>query len=132
MYGGTRASVTITTGVLIAAAMPTGLSVPNRHVTWQVPDHITVIAEAGINHNGDMVLAKQLIEMAVNTGCDAVKFQKRTIDLVYPAEVLDAPLESPWGTTQRAQKEGLEFSREQYQEIDAYCHDRGIAWSASA
>ena len=113
-------------------AIPTGQSVPNRQVTWEVPDHITVIAEVGINHNGDLALAKQLIDIAVETGCDAVKFQKRTIHLVYTAEVLDAPRESPWGTTQRAQKEGLEFSREQYQEIDDYCRDRGIAWSASA
>jgi N-acetylneuraminate synthase len=109
-----------------------GASMNLRFVTWQVPNHITVIAEVGINHNGDMALAKQLIDIAVETGCDAVKFQKRTIELVYTAEVLDSPRESPWGTTQRAQKEGLEFSFEQYQEIDAYCRDRGIAWSASA
>lgn len=66
-------------------------------MTWQVPDHITVIAEVGINHNGDMALAKQLIDIAVETGCDAVKFQKRTIDLVYTAEVLDAPPRKPLG-----------------------------------
>jgi N-acetylneuraminate synthase len=106
--------------------------VPQRQVNWQVPDRIVVIAEVGINHNGDMELAKRLIDIAVDTGCDAVKFQKRTVDLVYAPEVLDAPRESPWGTTQRDQKEGLEFSREQYQEIDAYCRARGIAWSASA
>jgi len=103
-----------------------------RSVNWQLPDHITVIAEVGINHNGDMALAKQLIDIAVNSGCDAVKFQKRTIDLVYTAEVLDSPRESPWGSTQRAQKEGLEFSWDQYQEIDECCRERGIAWSASA
>jgi len=91
-----------------------------------------VIAEVGINHNGDVELAKRLIDMAVDTGCDAVKIQKRTIDLVYPADVLDALREGPWGTTQRAQKEGLEFSREQYQVIDEYCRERGIVWSASA
>ncbi len=105
---------------------------PARSVMWQVPSRVVVIAEVGINHNGDMALAKRLVDIAVDTGCDAVKFQKRTIDLVYSAEVLDAPRESPWGSTQRAQKEGLEFSREQYQEIDDYCREREIAWSASA
>ena len=103
-----------------------------RHVAWQQPKDIFVIAEVGINHNGDMRLAKSLIDMAVDTGCDAVKFQKRSIDLVYTAEVLDAPRESPWGTTQRDQKQGLEFTLEQYQEIDRYCRDKGILWSASA
>jgi N-acetylneuraminate synthase len=104
----------------------------SQDVRWQRPEHISVIAEIGINHNGDLATAKRLIDIAVDTGCDAVKFQKRTIDLVYPAEILDSPRESPWGTTQRAQKVGLEFDREQYAEIDAYCVERGIAWSASA
>ncbi len=113
-------------------SIPTELPIAVRQVNWQQPDDIFVIAEVGINHNGDMTLAKQLIDIAVNTGCDAVKFQKRTIDLVYSADVLDSPRESPWGMTQRDQKEGLEFSQEEYQEIDAYCRDRGIAWSASA
>jgi len=112
--------------------IPARLSGAVRHVAWQQPEGIFVIAEVGINHNGDMNLAKQLIDMAVDTGCDAVKFQKRTIDLVYTAEVLDAPRESPWGTTQRDQKQGLEFTLEQYQEIDSYCRDKGIVWSASA
>ena len=116
--------------------MSIGISIsgesPQRHVVWQFPAHIMVIAEVGINHNGDIALAKQLIDIAVDTGCDAVKFQKRTIDVVYPADVLAAPRESPWGSTQRAQKEGLEFSLAQYQEIDRYCRERGIAWSASA
>jgi N-acetylneuraminate synthase len=103
-----------------------------RSVKWQLPGLISVIAEVGINHNGDLALAKQLIDIAVDSGCDAVKFQKRTIDVVYTAEVLDSPRESPWGATQRAQKEGLEFSRAQYEEINAYCQDKGIAWSASA
>lgn len=93
---------------------------------------VTIIAEIGINHNGDLAIAKQLIDMAVSCGCDAVKFQKRTIDLVYSNQTLDAPRESPWGVTQRAQKEGLEFGLGQYQEIDTYCRQRGIAWSASA
>lgn len=107
-------------------------AVPQKSVIWQMPEHVVVIAEVGINHNGDIHLAKRLIDIAVDTGCDAVKFQKRTIELVYAPEVLNAPRESPWGTTQRDQKEGLEFSREQYLEIDAYCRERGIAWSASA
>ena len=91
-----------------------------------------IIAEIGINHNGDINIAKQLIDLAKNTGCDAVKFQKRTIDIVYSKEVLDAPRESPWGTTQRAQKEGLEFAKEEYDIIDDYCRQREIDWFASA
>jgi N-acetylneuraminate synthase len=91
-----------------------------------------IIAEIGINHNGDLNIAKQLIDVANDCGCDAVKFQKRTIDLVYTKEFLDSPRESPWGPTQRAQKEGLEFGPEQYREIDAYCREKGIEWYASA
>ncbi len=116
----------------MSRTIPAMLSKTVRNVAWQQPEDIFVIAEVGINHNGDMNLAKQLIDMAVDTGCDAVKFQKRTIDLVYTAEVLDAPRESPWGDTQRDQKQGLEFTLEQYQEIDSYCRDKGIVWSASA
>ena len=91
-----------------------------------------IIAEIGINHNGDLKIARQLIDVAKDCGCDAVKFQKRTIDLVYTKDFLAAPRESPWGTTQRAQKEGLEFGLEQYREIDAYCKEQGIEWFASA
>jgi|GEM_PF-274015 len=91
-----------------------------------------LIAEIGINHNGELRIAKQLIDAAADAGFDAVKFQKRTIDKVYTAEFLDSPRESPWGTTQRAQKEGLEFDAEAFAEIDRYCKARGIAWSASA
>ena len=91
-----------------------------------------LIAEVGINHNGDMKIAKQLIDAAVEAGFDAVKFQKRTIEDVYTQEFLDSPRESPWGISQRAQKEGLEFSREQYQEISEYCKWKKIQWSASA
>lgn len=94
--------------------------------------NLFLIAEIGINHNGDMNLAKQLIDAASDAGFDAVKFQKRTIDLVYTPEFLDSPRESPWGTTQRDQKEGLEFSESQYREIDAYCKVKNIQWSASA
>ena len=93
---------------------------------------IFIIAEIGINHNGDMAIAKQLIDAASDAGFDAVKFQKRTIDKVYTKEFLDAPRESPWGTTQRDQKEGLEFSADDYKLIDSYCKENRIQWSASA
>src|SRR4051812_34118828 len=91
-----------------------------------------LIAEIGINHNGSMDLAKQMISAAHRAGFDAVKFQKRTIDKVYTKEFLDSSRESPWGNTQRAQKEGLEFTFAQYQEIDKYCKQLGIPWFASA
>jgi len=93
---------------------------------------IFIIAEIGINHNGDIEIAKKLIDVAKDAGADAVKFQKRTIDLVYSKEFLDSPRESPWGHTQRAQKEGLEFGLKEYQEIDRYCKEKGIEWFASA
>ena len=76
--------------------------------------NIYLIAEIGINHNGDINLAKKLIDLAVNSGFDAVKFQKRTIEKVYSKEILDQPRESPWGTTQREQKNGLQFGYEEY------------------
>lgn len=91
-----------------------------------------IIAEIGINHNGDLELAKKLIDTAVVAGCDAVKFQKRTVDKVYTKEYLDSPRQSPWGTTQREQKEGLEFGKKEYDIIDAYCKEKGIEWYASA
>jgi len=91
-----------------------------------------ILAEIGINHNGDLNTAKKLIDGAVMAGCDAVKFQKRTIDAVYEKEDLDRLRESPWGTTNREQKNGLEFSRADYNEIDRYCKERGIEWLASA
>jgi len=91
---------------------------------------IELIAEAGINHNGNMDLAKKLIDVAYSAGCHYVKFQKRDIDLVYSKEELDKPRESVWGTTTREQKEGLEFSYEEYEEIKRYCGDR-IGWFAS-
>jgi N-acetylneuraminate synthase len=93
---------------------------------------IFIIAEIGINHNGDMSICKELIDVAADTGCDAVKFQKRDIDQVYTQEFLDSPRESPWGTTQREQKGGLEFDADQYREIDRYCKEKGIEWYASA
>jgi N-acetylneuraminate synthase len=97
-----------------------------------IPRRVFIIAEIGINHNGDLGIAKQLIDIARTAGCDAVKFQKRTIDVVYTKEMLDSPRESPWGTTQREQKLGLEFEKPQYDEIDRYCREIGIEWFASA
>jgi N-acetylneuraminate synthase len=70
--------------------------------------------------------------LAKNSGCDAVKFQKRTVEIVYSKEELDKPRESPWGKTQRAQKEGLEFSKRDYDEIDNFCKKNNIIWFASA
>jgi N-acetylneuraminate synthase len=93
---------------------------------------IIVIAEIGINHNGDMDICKQLIDIAADSGADCVKFQKRDINQVYTQEFLDSPRESPWGTTQREQKLGLEFNVDEYQEIENYCHSKSIEWFASA
>lgn len=94
--------------------------------------NIYIIAEIGINHNGSMKICKDLIDVAAKTGCDAVKFQKRDLDQVYTQEFLAEPRESQWGTTQRDQKEGLEFGAEEYGEIDSYCKKQGIEWFASA
>ena len=91
-----------------------------------------LIAEIGINHNGDVKIAKQLIDLAKKANFDAVKFQKRDIETVYSKEILDAFRESPWGNTQREQKFGLEFSKKEYDEIDAYCKLMKIDWFASA
>ena len=95
-------------------------------------NNIYLIAEIGINHNGDLNIAKQLIDNAKEANFDAVKFQKRTINKVYTKEALDVYRESPWGTTNREQKEGLEFSYEDYEEIDKYCKKKEIEWFASA
>ena len=92
---------------------------------------VFICAEIGINHNGDLDIAKKLIDVAVSAGCDAVKFQKRTVNKVYSKELLDSARESPWGTTQREQKEGLEFSISQYKEIDKYCKQKKIPWYLS-
>jgi len=93
---------------------------------------ILIVAEIGINHNGDMGICKKLIDTAVTAGCDAVKFQKRDIDKVYTQDFLDSPRESSWGITQRDQKNGLEFNLDEYNEIDKYCKEKGIDWFASA
>lgn len=91
-----------------------------------------IIGEIGINHNGDVEVAKRLISEAKKCGCDAVKFQKRTLDLVYSKEELDTPRESPWGNTNRQQKSGLEFNKEDYDELDEFCRENSIVWFASA
>ena len=95
-------------------------------------NNIFLIAELGINHNGDLNIAKKLIDSASEAGFDAVKFQKRTIEKVYSKVFLDSPRESPWGNTQRDQKKGIEFEKNEYQEIDIYCKKKNIMWSASA
>jgi len=100
--------------------------------SWLNQKEIFIIAEIGINHNGDIKIAKKLIDLAVNSGCNAVKFQKRKIDKVYTKEFLSSPRESPWGSTQRDQKEGLEFSLSDYEKIDSYCKEVGIEWFFSA
>ncbi len=93
---------------------------------------IFIIAEIGINHNGNVDIAKDLITVAKDAGCDAVKIQKRTVDLVYSKKILDSPRKSPWGATQREQKEGLEFGLEEYKEINTFCKEKNIEWYASA
>ena len=93
---------------------------------------IVIVAEIGINHNGDMDICKKLIDVAANSGANCVKFQKRDIDQVYTQEFLNSPRESQWGATQREQKLGLEFSADEYQEIDDYCKEKGLEWFASA
>ncbi len=93
---------------------------------------LKIIAEIGINHNGDMDTCKKLIELASETGCDAVKFQKRSIEKVYTKEFLDSERKSPWGETQREQKNGLEFNLNEYKEIDSFCKNKKIEWFASA
>lgn len=92
---------------------------------------IFIIAEIGINHNGDISIAKKLIDVAVEAGCDAVKFQKRTIELVYTPEELTKPRENPFGPTNGDLKRGLEFGEKEYAEIDRYCKEKGIIWFAS-
>ncbi len=90
-----------------------------------------ITAEIGINHNGSVKIAKQLIDVASASGCNAVKFQKRNVEKVYSKKVLDSYRESMWGTTTRAQKLGLEFSEKQYKEIDRYCKKKKILWYLS-
>ncbi len=91
-----------------------------------------IISEIGINHNGDLDIAKRMIDASKYAGADAVKFQKRDIDIVYSKEQLKKPRTSPFGTTEREQKEGLEFSEIEYDIIDKYCKEKKITWFASA
>ena len=93
---------------------------------------VFITAEIGINHNGDVEIAKKLIEIAKSAGCDAVKFQKRTVEKVYSNDILDTPRESPWGNTTRDQKLGLEFGKKEYDEINQCCLLYGIDWFASS
>jgi N-acetylneuraminate synthase len=93
---------------------------------------IFITAEIGINHNGDIEIAKKLIGVAKSAGCNAVKFQKRTVEKVYSKEALDSPRDSPWGTTTREQKNGLEFSKKDYDVINECCISNNIEWYASS
>ena len=95
-------------------------------------DNTFIIAEIGINHNGDLKIAKELIQTAKTCGCNAVKFQKRTINIVYSNEELNSLRDSPWGTTFEQQKNGLEFGKKEYDEIDSFCDELNIDWFASA
>ena len=90
-----------------------------------------IIAEIGINHNGSVEMAKKMIDIASTTGCDAVKFQKRTIDVVYTEKELAKERKSVFGTTNGDLKRGLEIGYKEYKEIDAYCREKGIIWFAS-
>jgi len=102
------------------------------HATFGIIMSIFIIAEIGINHNGLVDNAIKMIDVAKEAGCDAVKFQKRTVDLVYSKEILSSARQSPFGTTTRAQKDGLEFGATEYQRINEYCREVNIEWSASA
>lgn len=90
-----------------------------------------VVGEIGINHNGDITLAKRLMEVAKAAGCGAVKYQKRTVDVVYSAEELARPRENPFGATNGDLKRGLEFAEAQFREIDAHARVLGLPWFAS-
>ncbi|MFN2453677.1 MAG: N-acetylneuraminate synthase family protein [Pyrinomonadaceae bacterium] len=90
-----------------------------------------IVAEIGINHNGDLDLARRLIAASSLSNCDGVKFQKRTVEVVYSAEELAKPRENPFGTTNGDLKRGLEFDYDDYQAIDTYCRMHNIAWFAS-
>lgn len=105
------------------------VKVGDRFIGEGYPVFIT--AEIGINHNGDMNIAKKLIDIAKESGCDAVKFQKRTVDVVYTKEELSKARENPFGSTNGDLKRALEFGESQYREIDQYCKEKGIIWYAS-
>jgi N-acetylneuraminate synthase len=110
--------------------MSTFVRIGKREVGPGMPTY--VIAEIGINHNGNVEIAKKLIDAAALAGCDAVKFQKRTPSLCTPATYRDVKRETPWGIlTYLEYRERIEFGREQYDEIDRYCREKPIAWFAS-
>jgi N-acetylneuraminate synthase len=109
--------------------MSNELDVKGQVVGWGAPCFI--IAEIGINHNGSVGQAKKLIDIALESGADAVKFQKRTLDVVYTSEELSVPRESVFGATNRDLKQGLEFGFDEYSEINDYCQKQGIMWTAS-
>ena len=92
---------------------------------------VFITAEIGTNHVGSIDIAKKIIDVAVETGCDAVKFQKKDVENIYSKEFLDAYLESPWGTTQRSMRLNREFSLEQFKEIGDYCRTKKIEWYVS-
>lgn len=106
------------------------VKIGNRTIGHDQPCYI--IAEVGINHNGSLENAKKLIDLAVDSRCDAVKFQKRTVNVVYSKEELAKPRENPFGPTNGDLKYGLEFSLDEYKEIDIYCRKKGITWFASS
>jgi N-acetylneuraminate synthase len=106
-----------------------GVTIAGRDIGVGEPCY--VVAEIGINHNGDLDLAKKLVEVAARAGCNAVKFQKRTVEVVYTEAELARPRESPFGNTNGELKRALEFGKDQYREIDAYCRASGMVWFAS-
>src|SRR5580693_9229300 len=105
------------------------VQIGNKRVGEGHPSYI--IAEIGINHNGDLDLTRRLISVAVAAGCDAVKFQKRSVDIVYTAEELAKPRENPFGATNGDLKRALEFDQEDYEEIDAFCRSVKMPWFGS-
>jgi N-acetylneuraminate synthase len=110
---------------------PAPVKIGNRLIGHEQP--VFIVAEIGINHNGDMEICKKLIDLAVSTGCDAVKFQKRTPELCVPEAQKSVPKETPWGTmTYLEYKKKMEFGKKEYEEIDEYCKKKGIMWYASA
>ena len=109
--------------------MENTVSFDDRQIGGEAP--CFVIAEIGINHNGSIEIAKKLIDVAIEAGCEAVKFQKRSVDVVYSREKLQSYRESPFGKTEADLKYGLEFDRDAYEEIDSYCRAKDILWCAS-
>lgn len=115
--------------MLIPKVKTTPVKIGNKMVGEEYP--CFMVAEIGINHNGDLEIAKKLIDIASEVNCDAVKFQKRTIDIVYSQEEMEKPRESPFGSTNGDLKRALEFGLKEYKEIDEYCKKKNILWFAS-